>query len=48
MEKLRNQIRWLSIAGIWKVWLQKYGQAGTRTVFDDAARPTVVFESAEY
>ena len=27
---------------------KKYGQAGTRTVFDKAERPTVVFESAEY
>ena len=27
---------------------KKYGHAGTRTVFDKAERPTVVFESAEY
>ena len=48
IEKMRNTIKWLSIAGKWKVWLQKYGQVGTRSVFDDAERPTVVFESAEY
>ena len=27
---------------------KKYGHAGTRTVFDKAERPTVVFELAEY